>query len=107
MEHHSNIVPWQMLCERTGAKLKIIPLKSDLTLDFESFKSLINEHTKLVSIAQISNVLGICNPIDEIVKECKKIDEEYNTSRMSIETYRQKIAEIFDRLEIVSRNRGG
>ena len=72
MEHHSNIVPWQMLCERTGAKLKIIPLKSDLTLDFESFKSLINEHTKLVSIAQISNVLGICNPIDEIVKECKK-----------------------------------
>ena len=74
MEHHSNIVPWQMLCERTGAKLKIIPLKSDLTLDFESFKSLINEHTKLVSIAQISNVLGICNPIDEIVKECKKKD---------------------------------
>ena len=72
MEHHSNIVPWQMLCERTGAKLKIIPLKSDLTLDMESFKSLINEHTKLVSIAQISNVLGICNPIDEIVKECKK-----------------------------------
>ena len=72
MEHHSNIVPWQMLCERTGAKLKIIPLKSDLTLDFESFKSLINERTKLVSIAQISNVLGICNPIDEIVKECKK-----------------------------------
>ena len=72
MEHHSNIVPWQMLCERTGAKLKIIPLKSDLTLDFESFKSLINEHTKLVSIAQISNVLGICNPVDEIVKECKK-----------------------------------
>ncbi len=74
MEHHSNIVPWQMLCERTGAKLKIIPLKSDLTLDFESFKSLINEHTKLVSIAQISNVLGICNPVDEIVKECKKKD---------------------------------
>ena len=72
MEHHSNIVPWQMLCERTGAKLKIIPLKSDLTLDFESFKSLINERTKLVSIAQISNVLGICNPVDEIVKECKK-----------------------------------
>lgn len=72
MEHHSNIVPWQMLCERTGAKLKIIPLKSDLTLDFELFKSLINERTKLVSIAQISNVLGICNPVDEIVKECKK-----------------------------------
>ena len=74
LEHHSNIVPWQMLCEKVGAKLKIIPLKSDLTLDMESFKSLINEHTKLVSIAQISNVLGICNPIDEIVKECKKND---------------------------------
>ncbi|MBR1878287.1 MAG: cysteine desulfurase [Paludibacteraceae bacterium] len=68
VEHHSNIVPWQMLCERKKAVLRHIPLRDDLTLDIEAFRSLLNDKTKLVSVAQVSNVLGIINPVDEIVR---------------------------------------
>jgi cysteine desulfurase/selenocysteine lyase len=68
MEHHSNIVPWQMLCERKKAVLRHIPLRNDQTLDIEAFKGLLNEKTKLVSVAHVSNVLGIINPVDEIVR---------------------------------------
>ena len=68
MEHHSNIVPWQMMCERKGAKLRVIPLRDDLTLDMEAYKGLLNEKTRLVSVAQVSNVLGIVNPVEEIVR---------------------------------------
>ena len=68
LEHHSNIVPWQMLCERKGAVLKVIPLREDLSLDIEAFKGLLSERTKLVSVAHVSNVLGIVNPIEEIVR---------------------------------------
>ena len=68
LEHHSNIVPWQMLCERKGAVLKVIPLREDLSLDVEAFKELLNERTRLVSVAHVSNVLGIVNPIEEIVR---------------------------------------
>lgn len=68
LEHHSNIVPWQMLCERKKARLRVIPLKADLSLDMEQFKQLLNDKTKLVSIAQVSNVLGIENPIREIIQ---------------------------------------
>ena len=67
MEHHSNIVPWQMLCERKGAVLKVIPLCEDLSLDLEAFKGLLNEKTKLVSVAHVSNVLGVVNPVEEII----------------------------------------
>ena len=67
VEHHSNIVPWQMLCERKKAVLRHIPLREDQTLDIEAFKGLLNEKTKLVSVAQVSNVLGIINPIEEII----------------------------------------
>ena len=67
LEHHSNIVPWQMLCERKKAVLKVIPLREDLSLDIEAFKGLLNEKTRLVSVAQVSNVLGIINPIEEII----------------------------------------
>lgn len=67
LEHHSNIVPWQMLCERKKAVLKVIPLREDLSLDIEVFKGLLNEKTRLVSVAQVSNVLGIINPIEEII----------------------------------------
>ena len=66
VEHHSNIVPWQMLCERKKAVLRHI-LREDQTLDIEAFKGLLNEKTKLVSVAQVSNVLGIINPIEEII----------------------------------------
>ena len=68
LEHHSNIVPWQMLCERKKAVLKVIPLREDLSLDVEAFKELLSERTRLVSVAHVSNVLGIVNPVEEIVK---------------------------------------
>ena len=68
VEHHSNIVPWQMLCERKKASLRHIPLREDLTLDIEAFKGLLSEKTKLVSVAHVSNVLGIINPVEEIIR---------------------------------------
>jgi len=68
LEHHSNIVPWQMLCERTGATLKIIDLKKNAELDFEHYKSLLNEKTKLVAIGHISNALGVINPIKDMIE---------------------------------------
>ena len=67
LEHHSNIVPWQMLCERKKATLKVIPLREDLSIDIEAFKEMLNERTRLVSVAQVSNVLGIINPVEEII----------------------------------------
>ena len=68
MEHHSNIVPWQMLCERKKAVLRHIPLRNDLTLDIEAFKALLSDRTRLVSIAHVSNVLGTINPVEEIIR---------------------------------------
>ncbi len=67
MEHHSNIVPWQMLRERIGIKLRIIPLTADIRLDTEAYKALFNERTKLVSITHVSNVLGVTNPVKEYI----------------------------------------
>lgn len=67
LEHHSNIVPWQMLCERKKAILRVIPLREDLSLDIEAFKGILNARTKLVSIAHVSNLLGIINPVEEII----------------------------------------
>ena len=67
LEHHSNIVPWQMLCERKKATLKVIPLREDLSLDIEAFKALLSDKTRLVSVAHVSNVLGIVNPVEEII----------------------------------------
>ncbi|MBQ7530086.1 MAG: cysteine desulfurase [Paludibacteraceae bacterium] len=68
LEHHSNIVPWQMLCERKHAVLRVIPLNQDLTIDLSAFKQLLNTRTKLVSVAHVSNVLGIINPVEEIIR---------------------------------------
>ena len=68
LEHHSNIVPWQMLCERKKAVLRHIPLRADLSLDIEAFKGLLNEKTKLVSVAQVSNVLGTVQPVETIIR---------------------------------------
>ena len=67
LEHHSNIVPWQMLCERKKAILKVIPLREDLSMDIEAFKMLLTERTKLVSVAHVSNLLGIVNPVEDII----------------------------------------
>ena len=68
LEHHSNIVPWQMLCERKKAVLRHIPSLPDLSLDIEAFKGLLSDKTKLVSIAHVSNVLGTIQPIEEIIR---------------------------------------
>jgi cysteine desulfurase/selenocysteine lyase len=66
-EHHSNIVPWQMLAQRKGIKIQVIPLNSSLNLDLEAFEKLIQPKTKLVSITHVSNTLGIQNPIEKII----------------------------------------
>lgn len=68
LEHHSNIVPWQMLCERKKAVLKVIPLQEDLSLNIGAFKEILNEKTRLVSVAHVSNVLGVVNPIEDIIR---------------------------------------
>ena len=68
MEHHSNIVPWQMLCEKTGALLKVIPMNTDGELIMDRFHHLLNEKTKLVFCNHVSNALGTINPIEEIIQ---------------------------------------
>ena len=68
MEHHSNIVPWQMLCERKGAVLKIIPFDERGVLDLEEYQKLLNPKTRLVAVTQASNSLGTINPVKEMIK---------------------------------------
>lgn len=68
MEHHANIVPWQMLCKRTGAELRVLPLNQDGTLKLELLPTLIDSNTKLLAIVQVSNVLGTENPVAEMIK---------------------------------------
>ena len=69
LEHHSNIVPWQMLCEKTGAILKVIPMTLNGSLDIKSYHSLLNSKTKLVFVNHVSNALGTINPIKEIINK--------------------------------------
>ncbi len=69
MEHHANIVPWQMLCERVGAQLRVIPLNADGTLQLEQLDLLLDDRTRLVAVTQVSNVLGTENPVAEIVEK--------------------------------------
>ena len=68
MEHHSNIVPWQLQAQRTGIVLRVIPMSDDGLLDMAAFKALFNEKTRLVSVTNVSNVLGTVNPVKEIVR---------------------------------------
>lgn len=68
MEHHSNIIPWQMLCERKGATLRVIPMDETGTLDMEAYKNLLNERTKMVAIVHVSNSLGTINPVELIIE---------------------------------------
>ncbi|MBP9708428.1 MAG: SufS family cysteine desulfurase [Oligoflexales bacterium] len=72
MEHHSNLVPWQMLQQRTGCKLRIVPLLANGSLDQQAYLGLLNERTKLVSLVHISNSLGTINPIKEMIQSAKK-----------------------------------
>ena len=67
LEHHSNIVPWQMLCEKTGALLKVIPMLTDGSLNMAAYHDLVNEKTKLVFCNHVSNALGTVNPVEEII----------------------------------------
>ena len=67
LEHHSNIVPWQLLCERTGAKLRVIPMDHSGDLIMDEYRALLSERTKLVAAAHVSNSLGTVNPIEEII----------------------------------------
>ncbi|AXG69269.1 cysteine desulfurase SufS [Kordia sp. SMS9] len=73
LEHHSNIVPWQMLCERTGAVLKVIPMFESGQLDMEAYTSLLNKNTKLVFCNHVSNALGVINPIAFIIEKAHEV----------------------------------
>ena len=73
LEHHSNIVPWQMLCQKTGAQLKVIPMLPDGTLDMEAFAHLLSERTQLVFVNQVSNALGTVNPIPTIIAQAHSV----------------------------------
>lgn len=74
MEHHANIVPWQMIAQQTGAKIKVIPVLDDGTLDLDSYKKLLNAKTRMVAIVHVSNALGTVNPVREITA----LAHEYN-----------------------------
>ncbi|MDX6286527.1 MAG: cysteine desulfurase / selenocysteine lyase [Frankiales bacterium] len=73
MEHHSNIVPWQLLCERTGATLRWFPLTDDGRLDLTDLDGLLNERTAIVSFVHMSNILGTINPVDVIVRRAREV----------------------------------
>ena len=68
MEHHSNIVPWQLLASRKGIKLRVIPMTDTGELELEAYEQLFNEHTRIVSVAHVSNVLGTVNPVQRIIQ---------------------------------------
>ena len=74
MEHHSNIVPWQMHCEQVGAKLRVIPMDERGVLDIEAYKNMLNEKTKIVAITYVSNALGTINPVEEIIAAAHQLD---------------------------------
>mgnify|MGYP000076596496 CR=1 FL=1 len=73
LEHHANIVPWQLACERHGLKLRIVAIDDDGNLDLDSYRSQLSERTKLVSFCHTSNALGIKNPVDTLIKEAKSV----------------------------------
>ncbi|WP_339846712.1 cysteine desulfurase [uncultured Dokdonia sp.] len=73
LEHHSNIVPWQMLCEKTGAILKVIPQTESGELDMDAFAKALSPNLKLVFVNHVSNALGTINPIEHIIKEAHKV----------------------------------
>jgi cysteine desulfurase/selenocysteine lyase len=73
MEHHSNIVPWQILCEEKGAKLRVVPITDEGDLILEEFDKLLNERTKFVSLAHVSNALGTINPVRRIIESAHSL----------------------------------
>ncbi len=91
--HHSNIVPWQMLCQRTGAVLKPIPLTQELTFDMEAYLRMLSPRTRLVAAPYVSNALGIINPIPQIIEAAKRnnpstlvlVDGAQSTAHMAVD----------------------
>lgn len=73
MEHHANIVPWQILAEEVGFTIRVVPVLDDGTLDLEAFHGLLNERTRLVSVVHVSNSLGTVNPVAEIVRRARAV----------------------------------
>lgn len=73
MEHHSNIVPWQLLAQEKGAKIKVIPITDEGELIMEEFDKLLSPRTKIISIVHVSNALGTVNPVEAIIKKAKKV----------------------------------
>ncbi len=74
LEHHANIVPWQMLCERKGARLRVIPMDDNGILDLAAYRSMISSSTRIVAVTQASNALGIITPLKEIISEAHRHD---------------------------------
>lgn len=91
MEHHSNIVPWQMLCEQVGARLRVIPMNDSGELIIEEYTKLLSPKTKLVSVVHVSNSLGTVNPIEKIIEEahargiCVVVDGAQTTPHMAVD----------------------
>ncbi len=73
LEHHANIVPWQQVCARTGATLRVIPLAADASLDLSNLDQLINERTRIVAVVHVSNALGVINPVAEIIRRARAV----------------------------------
>lgn len=73
LEHHANIVPWQLVCEQTGASLKVIPIDTTGQIDFEAFERLIGPRTKLLALAHVSNALGTINPVERFIARAKQL----------------------------------
>jgi cysteine desulfurase / selenocysteine lyase len=72
LEHHANIVPWQMVCEQTGARLRVIPMTQSGEVDFEAFRSMIGERTRLLALAHVSNALGTVVPVRRFIAEARR-----------------------------------
>jgi cysteine desulfurase / selenocysteine lyase len=91
LEHHSNIVPWQLLCQETGAILRVIPINDKGEILFEEFEKLLSEKTKLISIVHVSNALGTINPVKEIIQKAHEVgakvllDGAQSTSHLTID----------------------
>ena len=91
--HHSNIVPWQMLCQRTGAVLKPIPLTPELTFDMQAYLRMLSPRTRLVAVPYISNALGVINPVPQIIEAAKRnnpatmvlVDGAQSTAHMAVD----------------------
>ncbi|MCM2311496.1 MAG: cysteine desulfurase [Steroidobacteraceae bacterium] len=72
LEHHANIVPWQMVCEQTGAKLRVIPITRSGEIDFDAFLGLLNDRTRLLALAHVSNALGTVVPVERFIREARR-----------------------------------